>query len=240
LQTIGSARSNHQSLKPLSLGLKSVTEETKSDDGFYGSDYDGSDAEDADRGSASDDVGSDGSADQHISSPAFDALQEICLPDALINLSSMIAANSHQRWVHKQLRAGWSHGLVFDMKKKTDPKMVMYEQLSEHERKLNAVGADLMVRGVLQAGFVFKKKIFSTQSSAQLKRSSSFGKTQRGKTEKVKGHRKDIESIFHIYTEHKSGDRIHCADVKRALEDFGLPMKSPTEVIQIIHEMDPR
>lgn len=163
----------------------------------------------------------------------IERISDMRLPSILRELAEMIAANAHQRWCHAQYKKGWTFGNEYSDEKKTHPDLIRFECLDDEHQDNDKEGIRMMIRGILDFDFTFIERKISHSKLARLRIKSGSIKDQKSRT--------DIRGVFEIYAQDLGMGQhaMHCTDVKRALEDFGLPFKSPTEILQIIQDMDP-
>jgi len=73
----------------------------------------------------------------------------IQLSEDIIELSEILAKNTHEIWASKRIADGWSYGIVRDDKKKHHPCLVPYEELPETEKEYDRATAMETLKVVL-------------------------------------------------------------------------------------------
>ena len=58
----------------------------------------------------------------------------VILPEKLLALTEKIAENVHNVWAVGRISEGWSYGKVKDLKNKTTPLLIAYDELPESEK----------------------------------------------------------------------------------------------------------
>lgn len=79
------------------------------------------------------------------------------LPPELINLSEMLARNTHEIWAQQRLADGWRYGKKRDDVRKEHPCIVPYEELPESEKKYDRETAMGALKAVVGLGYQVKK-----------------------------------------------------------------------------------
>ena len=59
----------------------------------------------------------------------------VALTDDILELSELIAKNTHEVWSAGRIRDGWTYGEARNDAKKTHPCLIPYEELSESEKE---------------------------------------------------------------------------------------------------------
>lgn len=79
--------------------------------------------------------------------------KEIGLPDELLRMSELLAANVHHRWVQRRFADGWQYGAKRDDNRKEDPSLVPYSELSQTEKEYWRETALDTIKTILACGF---------------------------------------------------------------------------------------
>lgn len=79
------------------------------------------------------------------------------LPEELVELSEMLAKNTHEVWAQTRLDQGWKWGETRDDANKLHPCLIPYEALSEDEKTFDRNTAFETIRLILALGFKISK-----------------------------------------------------------------------------------
>ena len=60
---------------------------------------------------------------------------QIKLPDDILELTELLAKNTHEIWAQQRLSENWHYGAERDDKRMEHPGLVSYEELSEVEKQ---------------------------------------------------------------------------------------------------------
>lgn len=85
--------------------------------------------------------------------PAPVTLDDVTLPDALLQLTETIARNTHEVWSAKRLAEGWRYGKRRNDVSKRHPNLIPYEQLSEADREYDRATALNAIRLLVKLGY---------------------------------------------------------------------------------------
>lgn len=77
----------------------------------------------------------------------------VILPEELIELTEMIAANMHDVWAAGRMAEGWTYGEIKDAEKKVTPQMVPYDELSESEKEYDRNTAIETIKLIIKMGY---------------------------------------------------------------------------------------
>ena len=83
---------------------------------------------------------------------------DIELPEELLQLTELIAANVHDVWACGRISEGWVYGEVKDPEKKTTPLLVPYDELPESEKAYDRNTALETLKVVLSLHYSIKKE----------------------------------------------------------------------------------
>ena len=83
--------------------------------------------------------------------------QDICLPEALLELTEQIAQNVHDVWAANRMAEGWIYGPQRDDQAKTTPCLVPYDQLTEVEKAYDRNTALETLKLILSLGYTITK-----------------------------------------------------------------------------------
>lgn len=79
---------------------------------------------------------------------------QVILPAELLELTEILARNTHEVWASNRLAEGWRYGPVRDDAAREHPCLIPYEQLPENERDYDRKTALQALRVVIASGFV--------------------------------------------------------------------------------------
>lgn len=82
---------------------------------------------------------------------------DVILPDALMELTELIAENVHDVWAASRIREGWTYGAVKDSVAKTTPCLVPYSELPDSEKAYDRNTAIETLRLIVKLGYTLKK-----------------------------------------------------------------------------------
>ena len=84
-------------------------------------------------------------------------LDNIILPNDLIELTEVIAKNVHEVWAEARIKEGWTYGKEKNSLKKTTPCLVPYEDLPEEEKEYDRKTAFETIKLIIKLGYKIKK-----------------------------------------------------------------------------------
>ena len=79
------------------------------------------------------------------------------LSDDILELSELIAKNTHEVWASGRMADGWSFGEERDDVAKHHPCLIPYEELSESEKEYDRVVSREVLRLIVKLGYEIKK-----------------------------------------------------------------------------------
>jgi len=82
----------------------------------------------------------------------------VTLSDDLLELTELLAKNTHEIWAQKRIAQGWKYGEKRNDKKKEHPCLVPYEDLPEYEKVYDRNTAMETLKAVKLFGFVINKQ----------------------------------------------------------------------------------
>ena len=89
--------------------------------------------------------------------PAPEDLSEVRLPESLVELTEVIAENTHEAWAQRRMAEGWTYGPVRDEKTMKHPCLLPYAELSELEREYDRTTAMNAIKLIVKMGFTVEK-----------------------------------------------------------------------------------
>ena len=75
----------------------------------------------------------------------------------ILELSELIAKNTHEVWSAGRIRDGWTYGEVRDDVKKTHPCLIPYEELSESEKEYDRNTSMETLKLIIRLGYKIEK-----------------------------------------------------------------------------------
>lgn len=83
---------------------------------------------------------------------------EVVLPDNILELSEILASNTHDLWAKGRLEEGWRYGPERDDTRKQHPCLVPYSELPESEKKYDRDISIETLKVIISLGYVIEKK----------------------------------------------------------------------------------
>lgn len=90
--------------------------------------------------------------------PAPRDTSDVVLPKFLVELTELLARNTHENWARQRMDDGWRYGPRRDDAKKEHPSLVPYERLSEKEKEYDRRTAMETLKTIYALGFRIEKK----------------------------------------------------------------------------------
>lgn len=82
---------------------------------------------------------------------------DIKLHDDLIELTELLAKNTHEIWAKQRIEEGWRYGKERNDERKEHPGLVLYEELTESEKEYDRNTAMETLKVIVELGFEIKK-----------------------------------------------------------------------------------
>ncbi len=82
---------------------------------------------------------------------------KVCLTADLLELTELLAKNTHDVWARQRLSDGWTYGPHRDDAAKEHPGLVPYESLSESEKEYDRTTALETLKAILTLGYRITK-----------------------------------------------------------------------------------
>ena len=79
--------------------------------------------------------------------------KNVTLPEELLNLTELLAKNTHDVWAANRIEEGWIYGKEKSSEKKTTPCLVPYDELSESEKEYDRNAALETIKVILKMGY---------------------------------------------------------------------------------------
>lgn len=80
------------------------------------------------------------------------------IPEEIIGLIELIAADIHDTWAAGRISEGWTYGETRDDVRKTSPCLVPYEELPENEKEYDRRAAKSTIQQILCRGYTISKE----------------------------------------------------------------------------------
>lgn len=90
--------------------------------------------------------------------PAPIDTSDIRLSQDILELSELLAKNTHEVWSAGRIREGWQYGEVRDDEKKLHPDLIPYEELTEGEKEYDRNTAMETLKLINKLGYEIRKK----------------------------------------------------------------------------------
>jgi hypothetical protein len=95
--------------------------------------------------------------DHGIYQPSPIATHDVHLPSELLQLTELLAENSHDIWAQQRLAQGWCYGACRDDAQKTHPCLVPYAALPELEKDYDRRTAMETLKAIVALGYIIGK-----------------------------------------------------------------------------------
>lgn len=78
---------------------------------------------------------------------------KVTLSREVLELTEVLAENTHDHWASKRMAEGWCYGPVRDDAKKEHPDLVPYSELPEAEKEYDRTTAMETLKAIIAAGY---------------------------------------------------------------------------------------
>ena len=82
---------------------------------------------------------------------------DVELDAEILELSEMLAKNTHEVWAKNRMAEGWTYGEVRDDSKKRHPCLIPYEELPESEKEYDRSTSLETLKLIIKLGYKFGK-----------------------------------------------------------------------------------
>ncbi len=89
--------------------------------------------------------------------PAPRDTSNIRLSRELLDLTELLARNTHENWARRRIADGWRYGTERRDEKKEHPSLVPYEELSESEKEYDRTTAMETLKTIVALGYRIEK-----------------------------------------------------------------------------------
>jgi RyR domain len=79
------------------------------------------------------------------------------LPSDIVDLTELLARNTHENWARQRQAEGWRYGPRRDDTRKEHPSLVPYEELPESEKEYDRTTAMETLKTILALGYRIEK-----------------------------------------------------------------------------------
>ena len=83
--------------------------------------------------------------------------KDIKLSDEIIELSELLARNTHEVWAENRLNEGWTFGEKRDDETRQHPCLIPYEHLAESEKEYDRKTSIETLKLIIKLGYEIKK-----------------------------------------------------------------------------------
>ncbi len=83
---------------------------------------------------------------------------QVLLDKKLLELTELLAKNTHEVWAEQRIKEGWQYGKERNDEQKKHPCLVLYEELPEAEKLYDRNTAIETLKVIVKLGFEIKKK----------------------------------------------------------------------------------
>ena len=83
---------------------------------------------------------------------------DIELDQDILELSELIAKNTHEVWSEGRIKEGWSYGETRDDAKKNHPCLIPYEELPESEKEYDRNTSLETLKLIIKLGYTIRKE----------------------------------------------------------------------------------
>lgn len=83
---------------------------------------------------------------------------DICLSQDILELSELIAKNTHDVWSESRMKEGWVYGEMRDDEKKHHPCLIPYEDLPESEKEYDRNTSLQTLKLIIKLGYKIAKE----------------------------------------------------------------------------------
>ena len=83
---------------------------------------------------------------------------KIVLSDEILELTELLAENTHNMWAAQRLAQGWTYGPERNDAAKTHPDLVPYAELPEGEKEYDRTTALETLKVIMAMGYEIKKR----------------------------------------------------------------------------------
>jgi hypothetical protein len=81
----------------------------------------------------------------------------IKLPQVILDLTELLAKNSHENWAALRLSEGWQYGPKRDDGKKRHPCLISYDELPDSEKEYDRKSAMETLKVIIACGYKIEK-----------------------------------------------------------------------------------
>ncbi len=85
--------------------------------------------------------------------PKPEDTSKVVLSKEILDLSEIVAKNTHENWAKNKIEEGWSYGDELNREKRTHPCLVEYESLSEDDKNYDRTTAMETIKLLIKLGY---------------------------------------------------------------------------------------
>ncbi len=82
---------------------------------------------------------------------------DIILSKEIMDMTEIIARNTHENWAKNKMDEGWVYGEYLDDEKRTHPCITEYENLSEDDKDYDRITAMEAIKLLIKMGYKITK-----------------------------------------------------------------------------------
>ncbi|MDT4968855.1 MAG: hypothetical protein QOJ64_3592 [Acidobacteriota bacterium] len=102
---------------------------------------------------------------------------EIDLPDDILELSELLARNTHENWARQRLIDGWTYGPARSDTSKEHPSLIPYDQLSESEQLYDRTTSLEALKAILLLGYRIESPAKASENREESSRQALAGES---------------------------------------------------------------
>lgn len=89
--------------------------------------------------------------------PKPEDTSDVLLSQEILDMTELIAKNTHENWAKNKLEDGWVYGDTLDDEIKTHPCLMEYEKLSEEDKDYDRTTALEAIKLLIKKGYKITK-----------------------------------------------------------------------------------
>jgi hypothetical protein len=89
--------------------------------------------------------------------PKPEDTSDIVLSKEIMDMTEIIAKNTHENWAKNKIDEGWVYGECLDNEKRTHPCITEYENLSEDDKDYDRITAMETIKLLIKMGYKITK-----------------------------------------------------------------------------------
>ncbi len=89
--------------------------------------------------------------------PKPEDTSDVLLSQEILDMTELVAKNTHENWAKNKLEDGWVYGEELDDDQKTHPCLIEYEKLSEEDKDYDRTTAIETIKLLIKKGYKITK-----------------------------------------------------------------------------------